>query len=687
MKLSNRLKRIEKKVTQEKWVKSWTIGKRISIAFISIAIVTLIIAFVGFSGSKLLDTSIHEVGQVRLPSVQNLLEARLEAEQINAAMLSLLTPGESFKNRDLYTQSISEKKQVFQDHIDTYESLPKNDEEHVAWDQFADANSNWLSEIESFLEFAGNFDELGIEDPVDLSRQIEMFTKDHYQVVQKVLHMIHVDNEIFEGSEDPTQCNAGKFFTTFSSDNQELMDIIHSSDASHRTFHEAIILMKNEVRMGNNSNAAITYKNEFLPAMDGVFVNFEEMLSLTNQSLDMMITARDHFNTDYLPTKSLRTEVMNNATQINDKITEDVVKGAEFNAKSVQNVSLFGIFLSVGIALLLGFLVKKSINTALISVIDRLGSGAEQINVASDELSSAAQSLAESSSEQAASLEETTSSVEEISSQSKLTSINSDEAATKMKEVEPHLVNGVKAMERMNKAMSEIHESSLETSKVIRTIDDIAFQTNLLALNAAVEAARAGEAGKGFAVVAEEVRSLAQRSSEAAKNTSDLIQSSQQTSENGNAVAIEVTENLHKIEQSIKTVSTLVAEIAVAAKEQQTGIEEMTGAMHQMDTVVQANASSSEESASSAEELSSQAEELNTIVDELQKLVGIDNTDNFNSSNYPYNNFTPSVERNITTKPLSNTLLKDKLNDSLNPNYINDEKFISLVSEDDFSEF
>lgn len=281
-----------------------------------------------------------------------------------------------------------------------------------------------------------------------------------------------------------------------------------------------------------------------------------------------------------------------------------------------------GVIVAVAGALLFGWIMSLSINGVLKNIIERLTAGAEQVNSSSNQLSGSSQQLAESSSEQAASLQQTTSSLEEIASQTKQTAENAGEADRAMKETEPRVASGVEAMKRMNAAMAEIKSSSLETSKIIKTIDDIAFQTNLLALNAAVEAARAGEAGKGFAVVAEEVRNLAQRSAEAARNTSELIESSQATSDKGASVAAEVSDNLQKIEESVSSVGTLVDEIAAAANEQRTGIEEMSTVMHEMDRVVQGNASSSEESASAAQELSSQATELNNIVSSLRGLVG-----------------------------------------------------------------
>jgi methyl-accepting chemotaxis protein len=317
--------------------------------------------------------------------------------------------------------------------------------------------------------------------------------------------------------------------------------------------------------------------------------------------------------------------ILENSVMLTEAAYTGVSTQSELTASTINRSIWFlviGVVIASVLAILFGTAVGRNINARLENIIERLRGGSEQVDQSSTQLSEASQGLAESASHQAASVQETTSSLEEISSQTKQAAANAGEAETAMNEVLPILKDGVKAMHRMNEAMEEIKNASQETSKIIKTIDDIAFQTNLLALNAAVEAARAGEAGKGFAVVAEEVRSLAQRSATAAQDTSQLIQRSQNSSEKGSEVAHEVSENLETIQQSIESVSALVVEISAAAREQSTGIEQMNSVMVDMDNVVQNNASASEESASSAEELSSQAYELMQIVNEMQALVG-----------------------------------------------------------------
>jgi methyl-accepting chemotaxis protein len=211
-------------------------------------------------------------------------------------------------------------------------------------------------------------------------------------------------------------------------------------------------------------------------------------------------------------------------------------------------------------------------------------------------------------------LEEVSSSLQEMSSMTKQNALNAREAKGVAEQARGSADKGVESMNRMSSAINQIKTSSAATAKIVKTIDEIAFQTNLLALNAAVEAARAGDAGRGFAVVAEEVRNLAMRSAEAAKNTANLIEEAVKNSENGVAINVEVLKNFQEITEKTNKVSQVMAEIAAASDQQDQGISQLNKAVEQLNQLTQQNAANAEESASAAEEMSSQSEEMRSMV-------------------------------------------------------------------------
>lgn len=265
--------------------------------------------------------------------------------------------------------------------------------------------------------------------------------------------------------------------------------------------------------------------------------------------------------------------------------------------------------------------IIRQINAMLRKNVNELADSSMQIASAAKQVSSSSQSLAQGTSEQAATIEETSSVSAEINSMAHRNTENSHSTAELVTHSQDGFAKSNQSLSEMVVAMDGINASSQEISKIIKVIDEIAFQTNILALNAAVEAARAGEAGMGFAVVAEEVRNLAQRCAQAAKDTAVLIEESIQRADGGKTKVDEVAVSIRAITAESSQIKILVDEINLGSVEQSRGIDQISKAISQMEHVTQNNAANAQESAAAAEELNAQAEAMKSIVKTLRAMV------------------------------------------------------------------
>lgn len=258
--------------------------------------------------------------------------------------------------------------------------------------------------------------------------------------------------------------------------------------------------------------------------------------------------------------------------------------------------------------------ISNSLNTTLSEIAET----AKKVDDGANVIASAAQNLAQGATEQASSIEELSASIADVSRRINENAEDADNAKALSSEATQIVQVSVGDMELARQAMNEISATSMDIGKVIKTIDDIAFQTNILALNAAVEAARAGVAGKGFAVVADEVRNLSQKSAEAAKSTTSLIESSILAVEKGAALVHKTSESFSAVSKKTGEVGTLVENISIQAQEQAAAISQISVGIEQVSSVVQMNSATSEENAAASDQLSSQATRLQSAVSSFE---------------------------------------------------------------------
>jgi len=319
-------------------------------------------------------------------------------------------------------------------------------------------------------------------------------------------------------------------------------------------------------------------------------------------------------------------EVIGKYAQLKDEIGQAIAGSAAFVAHVTRVAGSLETIASGDLTVDVKMLSSAdTMGKSLSAMVDNLNNmfgnihtSTSQVSTGAKQVADGAQSLAQGSTEQAASIQELSSSITEIASKTKENAEIAGKTSTLSEKIKASALKGSSQMDDMISAVQEINDASQSISKIIKTIDDIAFQTNILALNAAVEAARAGQHGKGFAVVAEEVRNLASKSADAAKDTGDMIQNSMEKAELGSRIAGETATSLKEIVSGISESSEMVAEIAKASEEQSIGISQINTGIDQVAQVVQQNSATAEQSAAASEEMSSQSSILEELISQFK---------------------------------------------------------------------
>jgi methyl-accepting chemotaxis protein len=297
------------------------------------------------------------------------------------------------------------------------------------------------------------------------------------------------------------------------------------------------------------------------------------------------------------------------------------VDDIEHELKILGRVLLGVVGITCGLSLLLTYLVARSITRPIRKIVDQVTEGASQVNSAAAQVSAASQALARDASVQADAIEKTSAVGEQIRSMTRKNAENSEASASHMTSTSQLVNDANHKLAEMITSMSEITHSAGKIGQVIRVIDEIAFQTNILALNAAVEAARAGEAGMGFSIVADEVRNLAQRSAQAARDSATLIEESIAKSKDGSAQLEHVVKAINNITGSCEKVNLLVKEVHLGSQEQVRGIQQIAQTLTDIERATQRTAAHAEQTAAASEELSAQSESMESTVEQLETLI------------------------------------------------------------------
>lgn len=608
------------------------ISAKMSLSFGGVALIALFLGLLGYRGGINSIAAVHEIGVIRLPSVENLLIVKAKANELIASSRSLLIPDLDKKERQRQYDIIARAREQYQTAWDIYEPLPQTDEEAALWRKFVPAWQQWREADSVFLELAKKFEAMDLGDPMELARNLETFRGDHYKLASDVLVMLNRGSR-FEGGEDHQSCNFGKWMASFATTNPELLALLRQVRESHHNFHEGVKKIKELTAAGNVEEAKHLYTTQLVANMELTFKTFDAMLALANSAHDVLHEADQQLLVAAYGRQVEANELLDRIIKINSDVAAQAVNIAKQQASRQKTVSLSASILGVAAALLIALAITRGIahpirecvrftnrlaqgdfstsvpeafrnrgdeigdlsrayhamvgnvsamlqntiesaqtltasSTALAAVSRQLSANAKDTSDKSATVAAAAEEMSVNIQSVSAAMEQSTSNVNMVASATEEMTATVNEIAQSAEKARSISEGAVKQSQKTSEKMTALGDSARKIGRVTETITDISEQTNLLALNATIEAARAGEAGKGFAVVANEIKELAKQTASATMDIKQQIAGVQGT-------AGDTIKEIKEITSVIDNVNAIVSNIASAVIEQAAATEEI----------------------------------------------------------------------------------------------------------------
>jgi len=557
-----------------KWFTNWKIGVRLIVAFLLVAFIAGVVGAIGIYSLRTVDSSYSVAYSDSVDALQYVERISAVFQRIRANIFGVVL-ADSQEDKEYYFNRVYNFKKEIQQNIDKYKELLSTYEENEVITELALINDIQTA-LDAYMEKTDTF-----------------------------LNGIAMDTR-FRTSAFEMLKPGGELYTLALAMDETIENLIAYND--EYAVNQIKLNGMNTTRTIYTMSAAI-----FIGVVTAIIIGFIISRSIS-KPVGLLVEAADNLaigNIDIETNIHTRDEIGKLAESF-----RNLIESTKEQVKVVEKIA--GADLTVDVPVRSDKDVMGQKLTQLIrdlnEIIANIASSSDQVATGSKQISDSSMALSQGATEQASAIEELTASIEEISAQTKQNAQNANQANELAEHAKTNAIEGNAQMKEMLKAMDEINEASSNISKVIKVIDDLAFQTNMLALNAAVEAARAGQHGKGFAVVAEEVKNLASRSANAAKETTEMIEGSIKKSEIGTKIAKDTADALNKIVNEIEKVAALVNDIATASNEQEAGIVQINQGIMQISEVVQNNSATSEESAATSEELSSQAESLKDLI-------------------------------------------------------------------------